>query len=223
MATLDRMIGKHDDYVWDLERRLRQAGFQVDKAGLEDTAPGIDKSGIRLDYSLEALKLRCRPDLQVWYPETRFFFYVDAKTVTFRVDTGNVAIEVWPVLLGRRDKIPRLFAVKYTRDSTEEAESGLWIDRIPPAWLKTVYMPIRWVAASNHQIESDITELTRDTTVCFWNVSWDTHNASGDPYYLWPIKRIERLGRIDVCVEALRRAHEGDTPVLGGDQLALLI
>jgi len=190
MAGLDTLNPKHEAYIDYLTKHLEAAGFVVDNWGLEHTAKHLRSSGISNDFSLPALELRTGFDLLVSYNDRRFYSELDGKTTMFRNDTGNAAIEVWPVLLGRQSKRPRLLVFQCANSY------GLWLDQLDKSWFTTYLMPDRWDEATVIEFRQNIKGLLVDLQINPYErrIAWNRKKASGDPFFLWPIARINKFG-----------------------------
>ena len=190
MAGLEVLNAKHEAYIKQLQKALEAEGYAAENWGLEHTAPIIRSSGISQDYSLEALELRTGFDLLIRCPKTGFLCELDAKTTMFRLNTHNVAVEVWPVCFGRRSRRPRLLIF-------EAADSyGVWLDQLPQGWLSSYYMPDRWNPPTALKFSRYIRELLSDIVKQPYQkvIKWNQKHASGDPFFTWPISKIKQSG-----------------------------
>jgi hypothetical protein len=187
MAGLDILNPKHEPYVEKIKTELENNGFLVDNWGLEKIAPQIRASELSNDFSLPALKLRSHYDLLVRHKETGFICEVDGKTVMFRDDTGKVAIEVWPILFGRKSDFPRLLIFEAADDY------GIWLDKLEDNWFTTVFMPDRWDTLQILQFSRYIQQLSPQNPY-YIDIKWEKKKASGDPFFSWPITKIKKTG-----------------------------
>ncbi len=190
MAGLEVLNPKHEAYIKQLQEALEAEGYAVENWGLEHTAPIIRASGISQDYSLEALELRTGFDLLIRCPNTGFLCELDAKTTMFRLNTHNVAVEVWPVCFGRRSRRPRLLVF-------EVADSyGVWLDQLPQSWLSSYYMPDRWDIPTALKFSRFIQELLSNIVGNPYQraIHWNKKRASGDPFFIWSISQLKRFG-----------------------------
>lgn len=192
MAGLDVLNPKHEAYIKRLKKALEAEGYIVENWGLEHVAPLIRASGISQDYSLEALELRTGFDLLIRCPKTGFLCELDGKTTMFRSNTHNVSIEVWPVCFGRRSRRPRLVVFEPVDDY------GVWLDQLDKTWLSQYFMPDRWETLTALKFSRFIQELLTDIVKQPYEkeIPWNRKYASGDPFFVWPIKKIERQGNL---------------------------
>jgi len=190
VARVDTLNPRHEVYIKHLTEELRSEGYAVDSWGYEAVLPDIKMSGVGFDFSLSALQMRSSFDLVVRDSRTGFICHIDGKTTPFRDDTGNVAVEVWPMLFGRKHRVPRLVVFE------DIASWGLWLDSLDPSWFSRYRMPDRWDASQQRRFHEMICDLGDDlpqphSKITWWNSVW----ASGDPYYLWPVVKVVEAGK----------------------------
>lgn len=179
MPTVQHMAGAHDARVQKLLDLGMRSGWKVAlNEGYEKRLTVMERYALWSQTNLASHDVRNKPDLLFARVGVEPF-WLDVKTTTYRADTGNVSVELYPAWRAWTD---------LSRGITTYFDLDGWLVRADHLreLVQAVVIPQRWREGSS---ECDLYRrlahgLRGDREVRRSKV--DARNATGDPFVLLP-------------------------------------